>query len=301
MARITGTGNDEVLNGTGGADTFVFTQDSGNDTIINFQIGTDVIDLSCFGAKITWDELSAKIVTVTNPGAPNQVTGVRIDLSEWDGGSITIDGVTSPNALTQASFKMPEVRVREGADGFDKLVGSAAMDELHGYGDGDILDAGGGNDVLYGGEGYDLLLGGSGHDKLYGEAGKDTLVGNSGRDELYGGAGDDIMDGSSGDDTLDGGAGDDTLWGDRCDTPGADTFVFAAGHGHDTIKDFHNGIDKIDLRAFGNVSTLGDFTAMQDGADVVIDLTGSDGGTITLENFALDDLDVSDFIFHDSV
>ena len=94
------------------------------------------------------------------------------------------------------------------------------------------------------------------------------------------------------------GSGNDTIISFRV---GADTFVFAAGYGNDTIKDFNNGIDKIDLSAFGSVSAHGGFTAMQDGADVVIDLTGSDGGAITLENFALDDLDVSDFIFHDSV
>ncbi len=95
---------------------------------------------------------------------------------------------------------------------------------------------------------------------------------------------DEVLNGTGGADTFvfTQGSGDDTLWGDRCDTPGADTFVFAAGHGNGTIKDFNNGIDKIDLSAFGNVSTLGDYTAMQDGADVVIDLTGSDGCTIIL-------------------
>ena len=150
MATVTGTVNDDVLTGSAGADTFVFTENSGNDTISDFEPGTDIIDLSCFGQEITWAELSAKIATVTTPGDPATVTGIVIDLTEWDGGTIVLDGITSVSDLTEASFKIPAVTVIQGTEGYDLLYGSSGMDEMHGGGEGDILDAGTGDDTLWG-------------------------------------------------------------------------------------------------------------------------------------------------------
>lgn len=127
------------------------------------------------------------------------------------------------------------------------------------------------------------------------------MVGGSGNDTLYGGVGDDTLDGGADADTIVGGAGDDTLWGDRCNAQSADTFVFGVGHGNDTIKDFGDGLDKIDLSAFTGIDALSDSSVMQVGADVVIDLTDQNGGgTITIENFDLADLDDGDFVFHDT-
>ncbi len=301
MARVVGTTSDDVLTGNTGADVFVFTENSGNDTIENFEPGTDVVDLSCFGQEITWAALSARITTVTAPDDPNTVTGVAIDLTQWGGGTITLNGVTSVSDLTESSFKMPAVNVIQGTDGFDLLTGSSGMDEIHGGGAGDILDSGAGNDVLYGDGGHDLVLGGAGKDELHGGEGNDTMVGGTGNDTLYGGAGNDTLDGGAGEDTIVGGAGNDTLWGDRCNAQSADTFVFGVGHGDDTIKDFGDGLDKIDLSAFTGISAFADLSVMQEGADVVIDLTDQNGGgTVTIENFDLADLDDGDFIFQES-
>ena len=52
----------------------------------------------------------------------------------------------------------------------------------------------------------------------------------------------------------------------------------------------------IDLRAL-NLSGFGDVDARQVGGDVVIDLSGDGGGTITLDNFRLGNLDADDFLF----
>ena len=297
---VIGTENDDILSGSAGEDIFVFTEHSGNDTIRGFEPGTDIVDLSCFGQEISWADLSARIATVTDPNDPNMVTGVVIDLTEWGGGTITLDGVTSVGDLTEASFKMPAVNVMEGTDGFDLFVGGSGMDEMYGGGDGDILDAGAGNDKLYGGAGYDLLIGGAGVDELHGGEGNDTLDGGTGNDTLHGEAGNDTLDGSGGEDIIVGGLGNDTLWGDRCAGQSVDTFVFGVGHGDDTIKDFADGMDRIDLSAFEGIDDLADLSIMQEGGDVVIDLTDWNGGTITLENFVLDDLDNGDFVFHDT-
>lgn len=298
---VAGSANDEVLTGSAGSDVFVFAEGHGDDTIANFEIGTDIVDLSCFGQEIPWAELSGKISTVTDPDDPNTVTGVVIDLAQWGGGTITLDGVTSVDDITEATFRLPAVNVMEGTDGADLLAGGSGIDKMYGGGDGDILDGGAGNDELHGGEGYDLLVGGSGDDKLYGDAGKDTLDGGTGDDELRGGAGDDILDGAAGADLIVGGRGDDTLWGDRCATgKSVDTFVFGVNHGADTIKDFADGQDRIDLSAFQDIDAFSDLSVTQDGDDAVIDLTGRDGGTITLENVDLADLDDADFVFHDT-
>lgn len=161
-----------------------------------------------------------------------------------------------------------------GTPGNDYFVGEAGGDALYGY-DGD--------DTLLGGAGNDFLYGGAGNDTLNGGAGNDTLVGHLGDDRLYGGAGND---------RLAGGAGDDRLWGGG----GSDGFVFWGANGNDTVVDFTDGEDLIDLSAYG-LSGNGDVSARQEGNHARIDLSAHDGGTIMLRNFDIADLDAGDFLF----
>ena len=112
-------------------------------------------------------------------------------------------------------------------------------------------------------------------------------------DDFAGGDGDDTIEGTSHDDTITGGDGDDTMTGNE----GADKFVFASGHGDDTITDFTDGEDTIDLSAFTAITGFGDLTVEQDGDDTVITVPG--GGTITLQGFTSADLDAADFTFHE--
>ena len=299
MARIAGTAENETLAGTAEADSFVFWQFSGDDIVENFDPANDTIDLSHFGRMISWTDLQENISTVTDDGDPNTVTGVVIDLTEWGGGTITLNGVTSVASLTEEMFAMPAVHTAQGGDGSDMFIGGAEINKMFGGGGGDILDGGAGDDELHGGGGMDLVLGGRGNDRLYGDAGNDTVAGHLGNDELDGGAGDDTLDGGAGQDRLTGGLGDDTLWGDRCGPEDEDVFVYAPGHGADTIKDFQDGLDRIDLSAFAGISGFSELNASQEGADVVIDFSsqGGAGDSITLENFNLADLGADDFIF----
>ncbi|WP_183154053.1 calcium-binding protein [Paracoccus siganidrum] len=137
----------------------------------------------------------------------------------------------------------------DGGMGHDRLNGGAGSDTLRGGAGDDTLNGAQGDDLLQGGAGRDLLAGGAGDDRLNGAAGADTLQGGAGNDMLFGGAGADRLIGGPGDDTLTGGAGADTLTGGA----GADVFVFAkrssVGLQRDTITDFGNGADRIDLRA----------------------------------------------------
>ena len=64
---------------------------------------------------------------------------------------------------------------------------------------------------------------------------------------LNGRAGDDILRGMDGKDELIAGKGTDTLTGGK----GGDTFTFNKRWDTNTIRDFENGKDLIDLSAFG--------------------------------------------------
>ena len=272
--RIYGTRDDDTMTGGGGADTFVFDQRSGDDTITDFDTADDRIDLTQFETSITWTELSAEI-SATQDGS-----GTVIDLSEWGGGTVTLEGV-APGDLTADMFDLPdgvETGITGTGDASDNVIeGGAGDDEFYGLEGDDTLDGGAGDDALFGGEGNDTLIGG---------ADDDTLTGGEGDDTLTGGEGDDILTGGEGDDTLTGGEGDDA-------------FVYAAGHGNDTITDFTDGEDTIDLSAFSGISGFSDLTATQVEDGVQIDLSDYGGGTITLQNFTLSDLDATDFTFHD--
>jgi Ca2+-binding RTX toxin-like protein len=111
----------------------------------------------------------------------------------------------------------------------------------------------------------------------------DTLNGGRGNDFLRGEAGNDILDGGSGRDILIGGAGADSLTGGT----GRDTFVlYSQSEGVDTITDFEDGFDLIDLRVmFARPEFVGlGFAALgitASGADTIIRVTSNAPSTTT--------------------
>ena len=352
--------DDDTVVGSAGRDTFVFTPGHGNDTIIGFTDGEDLIDLSAFSG----------IAGLQNLAITSDDDAVTIDLTEYGGGTIRLEGFDIDD-LDSSDFVFAPIEATDGNDqiiggvdgdvisglaGNDRIFGAAGSDSIDGgEGDDEIYGGSGadwiwgndGNDTIHGGEGDDRiegglgddtikgglgddwLGGGSGADEIRGGEGDDTLVGDAGDDTLYGDAGDDTLYGEDGDDWVHGGAGDDSIYGDAGDDKliggegddridggegadwiegqagddtllgggGADTFVFSPGGGNDTIKDFTDGEDLIELSAFTGVTGVGDLTMTADGDDVVIDLTAYGGGTIRLENTALGDLDAEDFNF----
>ena len=80
------------------------------------------------------------------------------------------------------------------------------------------------------------MNGGSGADTLDGGLDRDTILGGEGADLLRGGGDNDFLFGDAGDDTLNGGEG-------------RDQFAFRSfGWGSDTIEDFGDKLDRIDMR-----------------------------------------------------
>ena len=150
---------------------------------------------------------------------------------------------------------------------------SAALNEI----DGSAAD-----DRLFGLSGRDEIDGGAGNDQIFGGQGADDLDGERGNDSLFGGAGNDLLNGGSGDDLLTGGEGNDI-------------FEFYRSSGRDTITDFTNGQDRLDLDGLGRAAVEALIAgARQIGSDTVLDLGG--GAQITLQNFRVADLDLADFV-----
>lgn len=191
-----------------------------------------------------------------------------------------------------------------GGPGHDLLQGGDQADNLYGDDGDDVLHGEHGFDRLFGGDGADLAFGGASGDALFGEGGDDTLHGGEGDDRLFGGHGNDELAGDrgadflsagSGFDRIDGGPGDDLLRGDL----NWDVFIFADGHGQDTIADFEalNHFERIDLSALSEIDGYADLVGeiRQVGANVVIET--DDGSSITLLDVSLADLNSDDFIF----
>ena len=208
---------------------------------------------------------------------------------------------------TSRDVEVPDIEILIGSNHDDVLAGDLRFNVIWGLA---------GDDKLYGGPdgGDDWLLGGAGNDEVYGGKGNDLLYGGDGDDLLKGGPGDDTMEKEqervtdeektdesdifidesdryvktvrhdSGNDRLEGGAGDDV-------------FYFYPGGGDDVILDFGNGEDRIVLSAFEDIQSIDDLNLQDQSGNLVIDLSGQGGGTITLQNFNESDLMDAHFMF----
>ncbi|MEF2547586.1 calcium-binding protein [Aurantimonas sp. E1-2-R+4] len=187
------------------------------------------------------------------------------------------------------------------------LYGLAGADNLYGR-DGflDYLYGGDGNDNLEGGDGADYLDGGAGFNSVYytsstavrvdisnvtastgGEAQGDTfnlinnIVASQFSDILYGDMWSNVIYGLGGNDVIDGGGLNDVIYGGD----GADWFIFTPGAGSDTLADFADNSDRIDLRSFGFSSANAALAFATDtGTDVRFDFT--DGSQLNVYNVA---------------
>lgn len=275
-----GTGND-ALRGGAGRDTFVFTSGFGDDTLYDFTVGFDSIDVSTLSLGTFADVLSNTA----------DVSGdAVITLS---GNTITLTGVTKSQLLS-TDF----IGLTPGAtSGDDVMNGLSSAETLDGLAGNDTIYGNGGDDTLVGGAGNDLLDGGAGADDMSGGTGDDTYIvnhsgdtttenasegtdtvqsdtgwtlganienltltgsgningnGHSGDNVIRGNSGDNILSGNGGSDALFGNAGNDTLNGGSV----ADTLI--GGTGDDTI----------------NASGSNDWVRGEDGNDT---LNGQDG------------------------
>lgn len=264
------TGSDLMTGGTG-RDLFLLSADDETDTITDFSLGFDQVDLSSWtslrsSAQLTFHEMTnglrityglEELILQTADNTPlladdfitsGLTIATRLPASIVPGfsGPETI----APSLPERTPYIPPTQAPLPGETGIERM-GLADDDRLIGSAFDDLLWGQGGDDTLFGNQGADMLFGGSGADSIHGGAGNDQLSGGSGRDQqwakitetvdtsdaLFGDEGDDKLMGFSGADWLDGGAGNDILTGGG----GRDTFVF--NEGSDRITDFAAHVD----------------------------------------------------------
>jgi Ca2+-binding RTX toxin-like protein len=98
---LIGGGGDDRLVGEGGRDTFVFRAGFGSDTIADFRVGFDLIDLSDFGLASGGVSDPFSSLTLTSSGANGQDT--LITIGDDTANSITLTGVLA-DTLDTFSF-----------------------------------------------------------------------------------------------------------------------------------------------------------------------------------------------------
>ncbi|MBT8414324.1 MAG: hypothetical protein KJO30_08345 [Boseongicola sp.] len=185
----------DTLTGGGDADLFVFALDGMEDLILDFERGSDRLDLSGFDFLYDVSQLS---ITPTTDGAVITFGDEVLRIVSQDGNPLGTSDFANSDVLNLDRPALLSVS--------QTLVGGIAAD---------VLNGNSGNDTISGLEGDDLLSGGAGQDVIFGGQGADTLRGGSGDDTVNGGAGNDLILGGSEDDLVTGGEGGDTIYGDE--------------------------------------------------------------------------------------
>ena len=137
-----GTGKD-VLTGGAGGDTFVMTAGGRNDSVLDFEKGTDVIDVSAWGVT----DISGLTISDHHSG--------RVIVRKDKDALVLDDGA---RGLTAASFVASDFVFATGAEPLEVIEGTAGNDKLVGTSVDEELRDGAGIDALFGRGGDDVFV-----------------------------------------------------------------------------------------------------------------------------------------------
>ena len=261
--------NIERIEGSGGNDKFIVSDDEDDNFIIDGGAGSDTLSFEFAADHPVKLELLSLVGADGTAGTADDIHIAHVPNDGTNDGDLQGANVfyneTAANDPTAAPTlgalydlqTVEDTAPSQGGNqsgihrawGIENITGTDFDDVIRGVGDqANTFKGGAGDDTLAGGAGDDTLEGGSGNDELDGGDGSDMLMGGAGRDRLEGGAGIDLLRGDAGDDILEGGTGD---------VPDVFLFCVKDGRNVDTIEDFQLDIggtvgetDKIDLRDF---------------------------------------------------
>ena len=272
MAFITGTNADDVLNGSWTSD--ILLGYDGNDTLSG---GRGLDDL--YGGD--GDDLM--YVYHDDYGYDNTFGGagideLKVDINGFVSGFsyfIRLGNSNDVEIFSNESWKTVNIL----ADGFMDL---SEFNEVNGW-IGTITGSSGADTI----NGFDEVS----HNDAPVAGFADVINAGGGNDKANGFAGNDLINGGSGNDTLTGGTGDDDLTGGT----GTDVFRFNDyfAEGTDTISDFEDGVDTIEIFNNYGVTPIPDIN--QVGSNTEVDW--GNGTTIILEGVSATLIDTSDFTF----
>ena len=274
--RVFGDANNDLLYGFGGNDQLYggegadHIRGGDDDDLIDGRAGADILDGGFGIDTLSYVSSSAGV-------------SVNLQSNRTSGGDAEGDVISGFENVKASRFD-------------DVIIGSNGANVLWGGEGDDYFIGGGGADRFYGGSGRDSLsyvtssegvivnlgrstalggdaegdiLKGSSIENLIGSGFDDKLYGNNVSNFLVGGNGNDVLSGGNGNDALKGGTGEDVLIGGK----GADRFVWGDGDwGTDTIKDFQDKVDIIDLNTYS-----GDYDISTDNFADMVGISGNSG------------------------
>ena len=290
---ISGRSND-YLSGGDGSDTYLFGKNFGQDTVSNYDSSgsTDTVRFTAHTQNDFTFRRSGDSLIIKAKEGEDQLT-VQNYFHQDGNGHYAVDAFEFSDGI-----KLDTAAVKQ-------LVqqGSEQNDYLYAYAEGSTLNGLAGSDYLYGAKGADILNGGSGSDYIYGNDGNDVLNGNEDNDNLNGGNGNDTLNGGLGNDTLYGNSGNDVLNGGEGNDylsggDGSDTYIFAKGHGKDSVSNYSSDILNVDNLLFeGAESAHAVFS--RSGNDLLVKAFG-EGDQVTVQGyFYADQYRHADFTFAD--
>ena len=250
-----GDNNNNISTQIVGTTTGIVTEDDPEPIITG---NLDHTDINENNVDDVWQVISTATNSIEGYGT------YTIDIAgNWtytlDNTNTTVNALGDTETLTDSFQVLTEdgttQTVRITINGANELqIGDSDNNTLSGGDFADTLEGREGIDNLFGGEGNDILNGEADNDFLFGEGGDDILDGGDGNDNLVGGEGNDILDGEDGDDLFQGNEGNDILTGGS----GKDRFLYNStdigSENIDTITDFVNSEDLINLHGVEDFS-----------------------------------------------
>ncbi|ROV56281.1 calcium-binding protein [Neisseria chenwenguii] len=278
VTPIGGTGDDS-LNGDNGSDIYVFAKGFGKDSISNYDVSAGRHDV------IRFEDMTQKDFTV-------RCSSDNLIFAAKDGSdTLTVQHYFDKDAV--GGYQIDSI---EFSDGIKLDVDAVKALVEKGTGGNDVMWVLNGGSTLSGFAGNDTLYGRNGDDRLNGGEGSDRLEGGNGNDALDGGEGDDTLYGYGGSDTLIGGAGDDCLVGGD----GSDVYVFAKGHGRDSVYDYAGNAEQVDAIRFEGAG-FADAVFTRSGSSLLVKAFGSEDQVDVQRFFSGESYQYKQFVFEDAV